>query len=78
MRKLIYLIVGLLFIPFIVAVVIVAIPLFILFMLLFKVLFAFRKRKPAQNSPRPSRTVSSDPDVYDIECEVVDDKDSKK
>ncbi|HCE42285.1 MAG TPA: hypothetical protein DET40_01900 [Lentisphaeria bacterium] len=78
MKKLIYLILGLLFIPVILVIIFVAIPLFLLFLMFLRI-FTRRRRKPAPGRPPPpSRNVSRQDDVYDIECEVVDEEDPKK
>ncbi|HBC88938.1 MAG TPA: hypothetical protein DCZ94_18505 [Lentisphaeria bacterium] len=79
MRKLVYFILGLIFIPIIVLIIFIVIPLFLLF-LLFLRMFASRRRRTAPRNPPPrnQQEVRPSDDIYDIDCEVVDEKDSKK
>lgn len=76
MKKLVLLLFGLVVVPVIILLVLVAIPLFILF-LLFLRMFSFGRRRavPRNSQSRRHRTsaASHDGEVYDVECEVVDD-----
>ena len=74
MKKLIYILLGMLLLPIIIFIIIVVIPLFLLFLLVLK-MFAFRtRRKSHRPSEAPSRKIHQTDDVVDIECEVMDDK----
>jgi len=77
MKKLILIILGLLFIPVILVVIFIAIPLFLIFLMFLRI-FGLRRRKTASARPPTPGKVSRHEDVYDIECEVVDEEDSKK
>jgi hypothetical protein len=73
-KKLIYILLGALFIPIFILVIFVIIPLFLLFLILLK-MFTFRiRRKSPRQSPPSSRKIHQTDDVVDIECEVMDDK----
>ena len=77
MKKLILIVLGLLFIPVILVVIFVAIPLFLIF-LMFLRLFVPRRRKAGTGRTPPSGKVRRHEDVYDIECEVMDEEEPKK
>ena len=78
MKKIIYILLGALLFPILVFIIVVVIPLFLLFLIAFK-MFTFRmRRKSPRPPPAPSRKIHQTDDVVDIECEVMDDKDSSK
>ena len=78
MRKLILIILGLLFIPIIIVLIFVAIPLLIIFSIFLRMFVPRRRRTVPGRAPPPSGKVDRHDDVYDIECEVVDEEDSRK
>lgn len=77
MKKLIYILLGLLLVPIIIFIVVVLIPLFLLFLMVLKMFTSGFKRKSPRTKPAPSRKIYQTDDVVDIECEVMDDKDGK-
>ena len=77
MKKLIYILLGMLIFPIIIFIIIIVIPIFLLFLILLK-MFTFRiRRKSPRQSPASSRKIHQTDDVVDIECEVMDDKSGK-
>ena len=79
MKKIIYILLGALLFPILVFIIVVVIPLFLLFLIALK-MFTFRiRRKSPRQTPAPaSRKIHQTDEVVDIECEVMDDKDSGK
>ncbi|GEM_PF-5719559 len=77
MKKFIYFMLGLILVPLFILFIIIAIPLFILFLLFLRI-FTFRRHRTISSRQPPERTVNASEDIYDIECEVVDEKDQKK
>ena len=77
MKKLIYILLGTLFIPIFILAIFVIIPLFLLFLILLK-MFTFRiRRKSPRTASGQSRKIHQTDEVVDIECEVMDDKSGK-
>jgi len=79
MKKLVYIILGLIFIPLIIAFIFIAIPLFLLFLLFLRMFTGGRSRTSSRSSPPPRQRTAVPPsdDIYDVECEVVDDEKKK-
>ena len=78
MKKIIYILLGMLLFPILIFIIIVVIPLFLLFLIVLK-MFTFRTRRKtrAPQPQSPSGKIHHTDDVVDIECEVMDDKNGK-
>jgi hypothetical protein len=73
-KKLIYLLLGILLFPVIIFIILVAIPLFLLFLMFLK-MFTFRlPRRAPRTQPSQSGKIHQSDEVVDIECEVMDDE----
>ncbi len=74
MKKLIFILLGALLFPILILIMVVAIPLFLLFLIALKMFtFKIRGKSPRQTSASSGKIHQTD-DVVDIKCDVMDDK----